>query len=41
MRKLYASTFYFKFGENTYNQELCNKQVNGEHFYPIYNKRLY
>ena len=37
----YASTFYCKFGENTSELSNMYKQVNGEHFYRIYNRRLY
>ena len=32
--RTYAVTFYYKFGKTP--QEQCNKQVNGEHIYPIY-----
>ena len=32
--RTYAFTFYFKFGKTP--REQCNKQVNGEHIFPIY-----
>ena len=32
----YDSTFFVKFGKSPQ----CNKQVNGKHIYPIYNRKL-